>query len=45
MDSKGVEVFIKLNRMDKTEDKASIELVNELFTHMNIPEDASNLKY
>lgn len=45
MDSKGIEVFIKLNRMDKTEDKASIELVNVLFTHMNIPEDASNLKY
>lgn len=31
--------------MHKTEDNASIELVNELFTHMNIPKDASNLKY
>jgi len=45
VDSKGGETFIKLHKIDKTDEKATIELVNVLFTHLNIPDDASNLKY
>jgi len=31
--------------MDKGAEKADIEMTNYLFNHINIPADASNLKY
>jgi len=44
IDSKGTEILIKLHKIDKSDEKASIDLINVIFTHLNIPEDASNLK-
>ena len=45
VDSKGGETYIKFHKIDKTDEKATTELVNVLFTHLNIPDGASNLKY
>ena len=45
VDSKGGETYIKFHKIDKTNEKATTELVNVLFTHLNIPDGASNLKY
>lgn len=44
VDAKGIDVTKKLNKMDKGVEKTDISMANQLFTHINLPTDASNLK-